>query len=98
MSTIIRISSLLGVGFGSAGVEIIRSNLDARNDVVSFENLGGLIVHCVFVFGDIRRFTDVSECLQEEIFGFTNRIVLVVHAFCSSCGGSANKNIGTRFC
>jgi len=97
MSTIIRISSLLGVGFGSAGVEIIRSNLDARNDVVSFENLGGLIVHCVFVFGDIRRFTDVSECLQEEIFGFTNRIASVVHAFCSSYGGSANKNIGDAF-
>jgi len=96
MSTLTRISNLMNVGFGSAGVDIIRSNLRRKQDV-HFQNLVGTTVSCIFVFGDIRQFTDVSECLQEEIFGFTNRIASVVHSFCNSYGGSANKNIGDAF-
>jgi len=98
MSTISRISNLMKVGFGSAGVEIIRSNLEegAQKDV-TFENLVGSTVSCIFLFGDIRSFTDASECLQEEVFVFTNRVASVVHSICSSFDGSANKNIGDAF-
>jgi class 3 adenylate cyclase len=38
-----------------------------------------------------------TECLQEEVFVFTNKIALVVHSICHSYGGSANKNIGDAF-
>jgi len=98
MSTITRISNLMKVGFGSAGVEIIRSNLEegAQNNV-TFGNLVGSTVSCIFLFGDIRQFTDASECLQEEVFVFTNRIASVVHSICNSFDGSANKNIGDAF-
>jgi len=96
MSTLTRISSLMKVGFGSAGVDIIRSNLRGEKDV-HFQNLVGTTVSCIFVFGDIRSFTDVSECLQEEIFVFTNRIASVVHSYCNSYGGAVNKILGMRF-
>ena len=62
-----------------------------------FGNLVGLTVSCLFLFGDIRGFTDASECLQEEVFVFTNRVASVVHSFCNSLGGSVNKNIGDAF-
>ncbi|KAG7368756.1 adenylate cyclase [Nitzschia inconspicua] len=98
MSTILRIGSLMKVGFGSAGVEIIRNNLQmgqSTNELIL--NSQGSTVSCIFLFCDIRQFTDATECLQEEVFVFTNKIAAVVHSICHSYGGSANKNVGDAF-
>jgi len=95
--TILRIGSLMKVGFGSAGVEIIRNNLDKGSKEMQFMNQKGMTVSCIFLFCDIRQFTDATEALQEEVFVFTNKIAAVVHSICNSFGGSANKNIGDAF-
>lgn len=98
MSTILRIGSLMKVGFGSAGVDIIRKNLEkGQKKEITFKNLQGSTVSCIFLFADIRQFTDATECLQEEVFVFTNKIAEVVHSICNSYGGAANKNIGDAF-
>eukprot|EP00956_Cyclotella_meneghiniana_P004350 scaffold5312_cov71-Cyclotella_meneghiniana.AAC.4 len=98
MSTIVRIGSLMQVGFGTAGTEIIRSGLErGRHKDVLFLNKQGSTVSCIFLFCDIRSFTDATECLQEEVFVFTNKIAAVVHSICHSYGGAANKNIGDAF-
>jgi class 3 adenylate cyclase len=98
MSTILRIGSLMKVGFGSAGVEIIRNSLETgQSKNMLILNSQGSTVSCIFLFCDIRQFTDATECLQEEVFVFTNRIAGVVHSICHSYGGSANKNIGDAF-
>jgi class 3 adenylate cyclase len=98
MSTILRIGSLLKVGFGSAGVEIIRNNLQkGQNKNVLILSSQGSTVSCIFLFCDIRQFTFATECLQEEVFVFTNRIAAVIHSICHSYGGAANKNIGDAF-
>ena len=99
MSTIDRIGSLMKVGFGSAGVQIIRNNLQKgqSNDTSIILNSKGSMVSCIFLFCDIRSFTDATECLQEEVFVFTNRVAAVVHSICNSYAGSANKNIGDAF-
>ncbi len=98
MSTLLRIGSLMKVGFGSAGVEIIRNNLERgrKKDVLELSRQG-TTVSCIFLFSDIRQFTDATECLQEEVFVFTNKIAAVVHSICNSYGGTANKNIGDAF-
>ena len=88
MSTILRIGSLMKVGFGSAGVEIIRQNLEkGHSKNMSLLNSKGSIVSCIFLFCDIRNFTDATESLQEEVFVFTNSIAAVVHSHCASYGG-----------
>lgn len=100
MSAIVRIGSLMKVGFGSAGVEIIRNTLQKshNNDTGTLRlNYKGSKVSCIFLFCDIRSFTDATECLQEEVFVFTNQIAAVVHSICNSYGGSVNKNIGDAF-
>ncbi|KAL7538058.1 hypothetical protein ACHAXR_008250 [Thalassiosira sp. AJA248-18] len=98
MSTILRIGSLMRVGFGSAGVEIIKNNLErGRHKDVLFLNKQGSTVSCIFLFCDIRQFTDATECLQEEVFVFTNKIAAVVHSICHAYHGAANKNIGDAF-
>ena len=90
--------SLMKVGFGSAGVEIIRSNIGKsfhydKSNSLSMANPQRYTstVACIFMFCDIRGFTDSSECLKEEVFVFTNRIAAVVHSYCHAYGGSANK-------
>jgi len=98
MSTILRIGSLMKVGFGAAGVEIIRNNLakgESKDGLVL--NTQGTTVQCIFLFCDIRQFTDATESLQEEVFVFTNKIASVIHSICNSYGGSANKNVGDAF-
>jgi len=98
MSTILRIGSLMKVGFGSAGVEIIRHNLEqGQNNNMLILNSQGSTVSCIFLFCDVRQFTDATECLQEEVFVFTNKIAAVVHSICHSYGGLANKNVGDAF-
>eukprot|EP00980_Cylindrotheca_fusiformis_P031523 scaffold26496_cov113-Cylindrotheca_fusiformis.AAC.6 len=98
MSTILRIGSLMKVGFGSAGVEIIRNNLQkGQSKNVLILSSQGSTVSCIFLFCDIRQFTDATESLQEEVFVFTNRIAAVVHSICNSYGGAANKNVGDAF-
>lgn len=97
-STILRIGSLMKVGFGSAGVQIIQNNLETgQNDNMLTLNAQGTTVSCIFLFCDIRQFTDATEQLQEEVFVFTNRIAAVVHSYCHSFGGAANKNVGDAF-
>lgn len=99
MSTILRIGSLMKVGFGSAGVEIIREQLleQGPKNVVPTSGSSGSTVSCIFLFCDIRQFTNATECLQEEVFVFTNKIAAVVHSICHAYDGSANKNIGDAF-
>lgn len=98
MSTILRIGSLMKVGFGSAGVEIIRNSLEpGQSKNMLILDSKGSTVSCIFLFCDIRQFTDATECLQEEVFVFTNKIAAVVHSICHAYGGSANKNIGDAF-
>jgi len=99
MSGILRICSLLKIGFGTAGVDIIRRFLKKQEgqDPTSILYAAGSLCSCVFLFCDIRQFTDATECLQEEVFVFTNKVASIVHSICSAYGGSANKNIGDAF-
>jgi hypothetical protein len=51
----------------------------------------------VFGFCDIRQFTDATECLQEEVMVFVNRIGNIVHTAAHRYAGAPNKNVGDAF-
>lgn len=51
----------------------------------------------IFGFCDIRQFTDATECLQEEVMVFVNRIAEIVHKATHKYTGAPNKNIGDAF-
>jgi len=57
----------------------------------------GRKIYGVFGFCDIRRFTDATECLKEDVMVFTNKIGAIVHQAVHDHQGSANKNIGDAF-
>merc|ERR1712167_475997 len=58
---------------------------------------GGQMIHSIFGFCDVRQFTDTTECLQEEVMLFVNRIGHILHSIVVQCAGAANKNIGDAF-
>ena len=57
-----KIGSLLVVGFGEAGSEIIVKNIETHGDINPV--LSGAKSIALFGFCDIRNFTDATEVLQ----------------------------------
>ena len=51
----------------------------------------------IFGFCDIRRFTDATECLKEDVMMYVNEIAAIVHSNVAICDGNPNKNIGDAF-
>ena len=94
-NAIIKIGTLLALGFGEAGSEIIASNMEKGGDVDPM--IAGKKKCAVFGFCDIRSFTDTTEVLQEEVMMFVNSIAQIVHKTVDKYGGAANKNIGDAF-
>ena len=91
----IKISSLLAIGFGDAGAEIIGENMKSGGGINAM--VPGKKCFAIFGFCDIRQFTDATEVLQEGIMEFVNSIAKIVHMEVALHGGSANKNIGDAF-
>ena len=57
----------------------------------------GRKIHSIFGFCDVRQFTDTTECLQEEVMLFVNRIAHILHSIVVQCDGAVNKNVGVAF-
>jgi class 3 adenylate cyclase len=97
LQTINKIGGLMRVGFGEAGASVIAKNLkNSEGNRLDLTGAGTLI-HSIFGFCDVRNFTDTTECLQEEVMLFVNRIAHILHSIVVQCSGSANKNIGDAF-
>ena len=94
-NAIVKIGTLLALGLGDAGAEIITSNIALMGDLVCITP--GAKRFGVFGFCDIRNFTDATEVLQEDVMIFVNNIAEIVHTIVDRFQGSANKNIGDAF-
>jgi len=95
--TIIKLGSLLALGFGEAGAEIIAASMrgvDSANvDVMRQGAKVWGIVGCV----RIRDFSVATEVLQKRIMTFVNQIAEIVHGIVNETHGAANKNNGDMF-
>lgn len=92
---ITKMASLLQVGFGSAGAEIIAKNLSDMGDLDPM--VPGIRVNAIFGFCDIRDFTFATEGLQQDVMLFVNKIAEITHRHVVDSGGHPNKNIGDAF-
>lgn len=93
--TITKMATLLQVGFGCAGAEIIANSLSAEGEVDPM--VPGNRVHAIFGFCDIRNFTMATEHLQEDVMLFVNKLAHITHKHVVDSGGAPNKNIGDAF-
>merc|ERR1719253_1402981 len=92
--TIVKIGSLLALGFGEAGAEVIGQTMAGSGSSQLDAMIPGTKVDAIFGFCDIRNFTDATEVLQDQVMLFVNRIAGVVHQCIDDFFGAPNKNIG----
>ncbi|CAE7194669.1 cya, partial [Symbiodinium necroappetens] len=98
--TIIKLGSLLALGFGEAGANIVSSNMDGANSGVN-AMVEGSMVNCIAgsPVGVVRilNFSTATEVLQGKVMTFVNQIAEIVHGVVDECWGAVNKNDGGRF-
>ena len=93
--TVAKIGALLHIGFGEAGAEIIAGNIGSGGDINPM--VRGKKIWGVYAFCDIRKFTDTTECLQEDVMVFVNTVGAITHGAVHQFAGAPNKNIGDAF-
>merc|ERR1719436_1920058 len=93
---IIKLGSLLALGFGEAGSEIIGQNLDDDNVMVD-AMIPGRKVEAIYGYCQIQDFTITTEVLQEKTMVFVNQVAEIVHRIVDEHLGAANKNVGEAF-
>lgn len=92
--TLSKIGTLMQVGFGAAGADIIGKNMGSGElDPM----LPGKKITAIYGFCDIRQFTDTTECLQEEVMVYVNKLGSIMHSGTHHYYGMANKNVGDAF-
>jgi class 3 adenylate cyclase len=94
--TLLKVGNLLKSSLGEAGLDIISANL-ADTSKPFDPMIPGRRVQAAFSFCDVRRFTDATECLEEEVMTFVNTIAAIVHGAAVATGGAPNKNVGDAF-
>mmetsp|Transcript_4206 Transcript_4206/g.8486 ORF Transcript_4206/g.8486 Transcript_4206/m.8486 type:complete len:833 (+) Transcript_4206:135-2633(+) len=94
-TTLEKISSLLQVGFGVAGAQIIQSNMGTGGDLDVM--IPGKKITAVFGFGIMEEFTNTCSCLEEEMCTYINTIAKIIHDNATAYHGAPNKNIGSAF-
>lgn len=95
-NTILKIGALLQVGFGQAGAPIIGKNMLLGGGELQIM-VPGRKMFALFGYCDIRDFMETTECLQEEVMVFVNKIARVVHTCVHEWSGAVSKNIGESF-
>lgn len=94
--TIFKISTLLQRGFGELGAGIVASNLIQTDPGIDLYK-SGKKAELVFSICRIRQFTETTECLQDEIIVFVNKIVKIIHECTRRWDGKPTKNFGERY-
>lgn len=67
---IIKIGSLLAVGFGEAGTDLIARNIENNGSLNVL--IPGKKIMAIYGFCDIRNFTDATEVLEAQVMVFVN--------------------------
>jgi hypothetical protein len=72
--TLQKLTGLLQVGFGEAGSRMIKKCMDSNEQGDLDPLVDGDRIVAIFGFCDIRRFTDATECLREDVMMYVNEI------------------------
>jgi len=100
-SAIEKITSLLRVGFGVAGSEIIKENLSSAaadsDQPLDLVDSPGKLIYAAFGFCDIHEFDHLTDILEVHIMDFVNDVARVVHEQVHTWDGQCNKNLGNSF-
>ena len=95
-----KITTLLRIGFGVAGAEIISKNMSVEHGEATSAldpMIPGKRMYAIFGFCDIHEFDMCTEVLEDEIMTFVNNVARIVHEQVTRWAGTCNKNLGNAF-
>jgi len=95
--TIIKLGSLLALGFGEAGADIVRHNMKGSNSAFVDAMIEGTKVDCIVGNARIQDFSIATEVLQAKVMTFVNQVAEIVHGIVDQFHGAVNKNKGDTF-
>mmetsp|Transcript_24618 Transcript_24618/g.57169 ORF Transcript_24618/g.57169 Transcript_24618/m.57169 type:complete len:975 (+) Transcript_24618:54-2978(+) len=95
--TIIKLGSLLALGFGEAGANIISHNMKGSDSAGVNAVVPGTRVDCVIGVCRVLDFSTATEVLQGRIMTFVNQIAEIIHGVVDEFHGAPNKNSGEQF-
>jgi class 3 adenylate cyclase len=95
--TIIKLGSLLALGFGEAGALIVAHNMRGGESASVDAMIPGRSVYCILGVARIKNFSTANEVLKGSIMTFANQIAEIVHGVVNEYHGAANKNNGDSF-
>jgi class 3 adenylate cyclase len=95
--TIIKLGSLLALGFGEAGANIIGQNMRGGDSAGVNAMIPGARVECILGLARVSDFSTAIEVLQGKIMTFVNQIAEIVHGVVNGYHGAPNKNNGDSF-
>jgi hypothetical protein len=95
--TIIKIGSLLALGFGEAGANIIEQNMSGGDSAMVTAMVGGDRVDCIIGCARIADFGIATEVLGGNVMTFVNQVSEIVHGVTDAMQGAPNKNNGSIF-
>jgi hypothetical protein len=95
--TLVKLGSLLALGFGEAGSNIINKNMQTGDSADVNVMIKGERVECIYGQAKIQDFSVITEVLQSKVMQFVNQIAEIVHGVVVEYNGAANKNTGDTF-
>lgn len=95
--TIIKLGTLLALGFGEAGANIIGHNMSSGDSAVVNAMIPGVQVECIIGSARIRDFSVATETLQKKVMTFVNQVSEIVHGVVDAYHGVPNRNNGDMF-
>eukprot|EP00747_Dinoflagellata_sp_TGD_P056142 gnl/TRDRNA2_/TRDRNA2_149934_c1_seq1.p1 gnl/TRDRNA2_/TRDRNA2_149934_c1~~gnl/TRDRNA2_/TRDRNA2_149934_c1_seq1.p1 ORF type:complete len:497 (+),score=86.92 gnl/TRDRNA2_/TRDRNA2_149934_c1_seq1:2-1492(+) len=95
--TIIKLGSLLALGFGEAGANIINHIMTRADTAGVNAMIPGQRVECIVGFARILNFSVATEVLQSRVMTFVNQVAEIVHGIVDEFHGAANRNNGDTF-
>jgi len=95
--TIIKLGSLLALGFGEAGASIVSTNMRGKekhgvNAMIPGHRVDSFIGTC-----RLHDFSSITQALQGKVLVFVNQVAEIVHGVVDQFHGAANKNNGDSF-
>jgi len=95
--TIIKLGSLLALGFGEAGAKLISNNMRGLDTAGVDAMIPGNRVDCIIGYAHICHFDLFNEVLQAKVMTFVNHVAEIVHGLIHEYHGFVNKNHGDTF-
>jgi hypothetical protein len=90
-ATVLKLGSLLSVGFGEAGTKAMSSSINGT-DLSDILRRKGTQLEAVFAYVEIKKFSEITHVLQDKIVLLVNRIAEIVHGIVDEYNGFICKN------